>query len=415
MKLRQEVALRQQLGLRLNQELARAIGFLELSNIDLAQSLREIAQDNPWLRLQMPRGGIEGAPETAADGPTLIEHVLTCIPGLVARPEDRRIAVALTEALDQTGFLTETVEQVALRLDQPPSRFESVLAALQQIEPRGLFARSLSECLALQLAAEGPVPPALRRVLEALPSLTEGGASALARATGLPLPEVQQALATLRDLDPRPAAAFATAPTRIRVADLIFEPVGEAWHVRLNPETLPILSLHDLGATPARGSILSQARVAARALVRALDRRNRALLAVGEVLAQEQAEFLSRGPIALRALTMRAVAERVGLHESSVSRLINSASANTPRGTLALRKFFARSVRRHPESPSNSGPAVQARLTELIAKEDPRKPLSDEALARQLGAEGITASRRVVANWRVKAGIANRSKRRCRQ
>ena len=130
------------------------------------------------------------------------------------------------------------------------------------------------------------------------------------------------------------------------------------------------------------------------------------------MLVQEQAGFLERGNIALRALTIRSVAERLGMHESSVSRLVNSASANTPRGTLALRKFFARAARRDPASPTTSGPAVQARLAELIAQEDADKPLSDDALARQLEADGITASRRVVANWRAKAGIANRSQRR---
>lgn len=411
MKLRQEVALRQQLGLRLNQELGRAIGFLELSNIDLTQSLREVAQDNPWLRLHVPRTAMEVPAEAAAAGPTLIEHVLTQIPTLVPRSTDRKVAFALAEVLDQTGYLAESVEQVAVRLGEPAQRVENVLRALQQIEPRGLFARSLSECLGLQLSAEGPISEPMRRVLEALSALTEGGTESLAIATGLTAHKVQIELAILRSLNPRPAAAFASTTARTRIADLIFERCDNGWQVTLNPETLPVLTLNNLSFQPDRGSALSQARISARGIVRAVERRNRALLAVGEILVKEQSEFLERGNIALRSLTLRSVAEKLGLHESSISRLVNSSSAATPGGTLALRKFFARSVRRKPQTVTDSGPAVQARLVELIAKEDPRKPLSDEALAEILSSGGITASRRVVANWRAKAGIANRNRR----
>ena len=166
MKLRQETALRQQVSQKLGQNLRRVVSFLELSNLDLAEALREAAADNPWLRLGPPRAAAEATPDAEAQGPFLIAHVLDRLPALVPDPADRAIALTLAEALDPAGVLTEPTEEIARRLGRPRRRVEAVLLLLQRIEPRGLFARSLSECLALQLAESGPVPPEMRRVLD---------------------------------------------------------------------------------------------------------------------------------------------------------------------------------------------------------------------------------------------------------
>lgn len=413
MKLTPQIALRQETRLKLSQDLQRAIGLLELSNLDLAEALGAAAADNPWLRLAAPRATAAAADTAMDEGPSLIGHVLARLPGLVPRAADRPVALALAEALDASGFVPADLGALAARTGRPLRRVEGVLAALQQIEPRGLFARSLAECLALQLAEEGPIAPEMRRVLDVLPLLAKGGPAALARETGLAPAMLETALARLRGLDPRPAARFAHAPAPTRVADLIFENAQGGWQARLNPETLPRLSLARLATAAPRGSVLARERQTAQSLIRAVERRNRSLLALGTVLAAEQAGFLSDGPAGQRPLTMRAVAARIGLHESSVGRMANSGSAATPHGTLPLRSFFCRAGQRAPSAPASLGvPALELQIRHMIRDEPPEAPLSDAEIAARLARDGHALSRRMVALLRARAGLGNRSTRR---
>jgi len=420
MKLSPNLALRQQTRLKLGQELQRALGFMALDNLELARRLEEAAEDNPWLSLRRPPALDRGGPEETAmaEGPSLIAHVLDRLPGLVPRAEDRRIALALADELDSSGLLARPLPEIAQRCGVPLALVERVLAQLQRIEPRGLFARSLSECLALQLPEEEAREGTMRRLLNALPVLAQGGPAALARDSGLDADTVAGLLARLRGLDPRPAAAFATAPMRLRVADLVFQETDHGWRAELNPETTPAASLANPGGAPVpRGSALSRARGEARGLIAALERRNATLLALGQVLAREQAGFLGRGAIAQRPLTMRAVAAELGLHESTVGRMVNSGSAATPAGTLPLRRFFCRAVRRDgaegtEEAGAASAPALMARIAEFIAGEPPEAPLSDARIADRLSAEGLAVSRRVTAKLRARAGFGNRAARR---
>ena len=413
MKLAHDVAIRQTTGLKLSQELTHAIGFLELSTLELVQSLRDAASDNPWLRLTVPRGLEQAHPEAADAGPSLIAHVLDRLPALVPRKADRAIAIALAEALDGAGFVTVPLDEIARRTDRPSRRVEAVLQALQRIEPRGLFARSLSECLALQLAETGCLDAEMKGLLAVLPVLAEGGPEALARAAGLAPDRLATQMARLRDLDPRPAAAFSHETLLPRVADLVFRAEQGGWKVQLNPETTPLLSL---AAMPEgglqRGSRLSRERRSAQGLMRALERRNRSLLAVGGVLAREQAGFLARGVQALRPLTMRMVAVEIGLHESSVGRLVNASSAATASGTVPLRAFFCRPASNDMGRAVLGKPAIVDRIAAVVAAGDDDAGLSDARIRDLLAAEGIAISRRVVAKYRAEAGIPNRSARR---
>lgn len=418
MKLSPSLALRQQTRLKLGQELQRAMGFMALDNLELARRLEEAAAENPWLTLRLPpaldRGALE---EVAAEGPSLIAHVLAELPALVPGAGDRRIALALAEELDSSGFLAHPPEEVARRCGMSPARVERVLAALQRIEPRGLFARSLAECLRLQLPEAEARQEAMGRLLGALPALARGGPAALARDSGLDAATVEALLRRLRGLNPRPASGFATVATRVQVADLVFSEADGGWRAELNPETTPAARLADPGAAAVpRGSALSRARGEARSLIAALERRNASLLALGRVLAREQAGFLSRGEIAQRVLTMRAVAAELGLHESTVGRMVNSGAAATPAGTLPLRRFFCRAVRRAGEGGAEavSAPALIARIGQIIAGEPPEAPLSDAQIAERLAAEGRAVSRRVTAKLRARAGFGNRAARRQR-
>ncbi|MBD3787557.1 MAG: hypothetical protein IE922_11435 [Sphingomonadales bacterium] len=316
--------------LALSRDLLRGIGLMALSGSEIAEALREAAAEIPGLRLRGAPPPVAPQEDIAAEGPSLAEHVLAQLPRLVPAPADRPLALTLIEALDARGFVTQPLATIARAQGLAEADLARVLAQLQRIEPRGLFTRDLGECLALQLDR---VDPTMARLLAALPALTEGGPAALARAAGLSDTQVAQGLAALRDLDPRPAAGFSTgthAPPRI--ADLRLSPGTAGWQVAL--ETHLSLSL------PPEAPRSAQSR--ARPLITALERRNAALLALGQVLVREQAGFLSEGPGALRPLTRRAVAAELGLHESTISRLVAANAALTPRGVLALGSFFAR-------------------------------------------------------------------------
>jgi RNA polymerase sigma-54 factor len=412
MKLGTEIALRQKTGLKLTQVLGGAIGLLELSNLDLAQKLRDVAADNPWLRLRLPRALVEAGADIPADGPSLLAHVTERLPHLVRGADDRPIAIALLDALGPAGYISVPPEEIAHRLGVATIRVETVLADLQKIEPRGLFARSLSECLALQLDATAAAHPVMRRVLAALPLMADGGTAAVVRVSGLTEGEVDGALAILRSLDPRPVAAFATATAPTRVADLIFRPVAAGWEATLNPDTLPRVSFRDVAAQTPRGSRYAEERRAAQNLIRAIERRNTSLLSLGQILVQEQEGFLTHGPIAQRALSRRSVAAMLRLHESSVSRLVNASSAMTPMGTIPLCGFFGASGRRSRDLTIEAGPlALIERVKQIVISEGDARPMSDSEIAAQLADEGLAVPRRMVARLRARAGIRNRHQR----
>ena len=416
MKLTQKLTQRLDTKLKLTQDLHRAIGFLELSNLELAQTLREAASDNPWLRLRLPTTMDQVSEEISDPGPSLRSHVLSQIDRLVPHPADRPIAHTLLDALGPNGILDTHLDAIASTLQLPSSRVEVVLSSLQKIEPRGLFARSLGECLALQLAEEGELSPQMRRVLDALPILAERGPEALAEAAGICAADLSSLLAKLRDLNPRPAQGFSTDIARTRIADLLFEKEGDTWGVRLNPESLPQVSLADYSQGETLGTSLSQERSAAKRLVNAIEKRNESLLALGNLLAREQARFLSEGPSGQRILTRREAARQLSLHESTVGRLVGSSSAATPSmGILSLKVFFCRAVRRNFEASNIHGPpAIIARIEKMIAAEDSIRPLNDGQISEALSSEGISVSRRVVARLRTRAGIPNRAERRSR-
>lgn len=401
--MKQSLTLRPEARQLLSRELLRGIGMMGMSGSEIAETLTAAAAENPCLRLRPSRTRAgEAAEEVAADGPSLMAHVLGQLPRLVPVRADATVALALAEALDAQGFVGTPLHEIAARLQLPEPRVAAVLAQLQRIEPRGLFARSLAECLALQLDR---IEPPMRRLLDALPLLAEVGPEALARAAELTPAQLSRGLAQLRELDPRPAAGFSHTPARPRVADLTFTPGTNGWSATLNPE----LSLRP---TLAEAPSSAQLRAEARSLLAAIERRNAALLALGAHLAEVQAAFLSHGPAALRPLTRRSVAAALDLHESTVSRLVAANAAATPRGVLPLAAFFARPPHRTEAAAPLAPAAIAARIATLIGAEDPTAPLTDGDLAALLAAEGLAVSRRVVAKLRAAAHLPARAARR---
>ncbi len=355
------------------------------------------------------------AAERMAEVDNLQDHLLWQLHLSHLSVRDCRIGAALIDALDDDGYLRTPLAEVAMDLqaDLPQVSEEEILVVLHQLQrfdPIGVAARSLGECLHLQLAVLSDETPgkalALVIVDTALERLPKSGASGLAHELKKPVAEVETAIQLLRTLDPKPGAQVGElAHDTYVVPDCIVWRQRGVWRVALAGSTLPRITIHrgyeqmiqqcgDQDASYLRGHLQE-----ARWLLKSLEARGETLLKVTQCLLREQAAFLEFGEQALRPLTLRTVAEEVGLHESTVSRAIARKYVRTPRGTLPLKAFFASGIDTDGGGEASST-AIQAMIKRLVEQENPRKPLSDAKLADLLKAAGVPVARRTVAKYR---------------
>lgn len=326
---------------------------------------------------------------------------------------DRSIAVALIEAVNDDGYLGETIQAIREGLkpeiDAGEDEVLAVLHRVQRFDPVGVACRDLSECLCVQLSMLSPETPglALAREIacEHLELLAKLGPERLSAQLRRPGEEVCEAVALLRSLDPRPGAQINPGTPEFIAPDCITWREGGVWHVALAPGSQPKLSVnrHYEGliaqASRSDASYLRGQLQEARWLIKSLETRAETLLKVANCIVRQQSGFLELGPQAMRPLTLREVAEDVGLHESTVSRATARKYLHTPRGTFEFRYFFASGVATG-DGGAASSTAIQALIRRLIDAEDPRKPLSDAKLAAELKTGGIPVARRTVAKYR---------------
>lgn len=465
--------LRQSLGqqLTLTPQLRQAIRLLQLSAAELELEITEALQANPLLErpeeaedfapppaeanraqeasageaIEAPEPRTEERFDEGPDWPTgsgagdgedgdryaglsepedLQDHLLWQLHLSRLGPRDRRIGLALIEAIGGDGYLVEPLEAIAeaLRPEVVANEDEilAVLHAIQHFDPVGVGARNLAECLLAQLSVLAVDTPglALARDLAAghLESLARLGPDRLAAQLGAPLDDMTEAVALLRSLDPRPGARIGGSPPDYVTPDCIAWREGGVWLVALAPGSQPRLAINrhyeGLIGRAARedASYLRGQLQEARWLIKSLETRADTVLRVARCIVRQQSAFLEHGPQAMRPLTLREVAEELGLHESTISRATARKYLLTPRGTLEFRDFFASGVA-NAEGGATSSTAIQAMLRKLIDAEDPRKPLSDERLARELKAGGVPVARRTVAKYREAMNIPSSNER----
>lgn len=434
----------QSLRLELNPSLQAAIGILRTDAAGLSRFLEEQAAENPHLVLAatppgagdwLPRwrgvfGGAGGAdPDlVAGGGPSLIAHVTAAIDAMALPPRARRLALALSDALTPAGWLERPPAAIAAEAGASLPEVEAVLTRLQTIEPAGLFARDLADCLRLQAAEMGALDPVMEVILAHLPLLAAGDTARLARLAGADAAAILARFRVIRSMNPKPGTAFSgpgSAPAA-REPDLLATPRADGgWDIALNRSALPTLSV-------TRAAAGDEAQLAAaRALRQAVAARNATLLRVGREIAARQQAALAAGAGALVPMTMADLGAALGLHESTISRAVAGASLDTPRGTWWLRRMFSGARRGAggtaatgtaapgPQggrsAPPLSAAALRHRLAGLVAAEDPSRPLSDAALAGRLAAEtGVVLPRRTLAQYRTDAGIPPAHRRRRR-
>jgi RNA polymerase sigma-54 factor len=294
-----------------------------------------------------------------------------------------------------------------------------VLRRIQEFDPPGVAARELSECLLIQLRQLGLAEDSLaaRIVRDYLPMLESRRFDRLARELGVPIEQIAEATKIISVLEPKPGRDFGDADTRYVTPDVYVHKVGEEYVVTLNEEGLPRLRVSSFyrrmlgqsGTPEARGYIQEKMRAAAW-LIKSIHQRQRTLYMVTSSIVKFQRDFLEGGVAFLRPLVLKDVANDIGMHESTVSRATAGKYVHTPQGTFELKYFFTSSLRGGQGS-EVSAESVKEKIREIIAKEDARKPLSDQYIAEMLGKEQIDIARRTVAKYRELMGILPSSKR----
>ena len=369
------------------------------------------------------RGDEDFEPQNAAPE-TLQQHLLWQLNLAMFNPRQHLIATVLIDALNSDGYLAEGLDAVlaALPADFRASieEVDAVRRRLQGFDPAGVGSLDLRDCLRVQLEQFDPATPqrelALRMVESELELLARNDIARLARRLHAGEDDVAAAAVLIRSLDPRPGAALDSTPVEYVAPDVYALRDGSRWRVSLNADAQPRLGLnqHYCGLIArARGEDASWMRgqlQEARWLIKSLESRAETLLKVAEAIVRRQSAFLDYGPEAMHPLVLREVAEEVGMHESTISRVTTRKYLHTPRGTFELKYFFSSGVSTE-DGGSASATAIQAMLRKLIDAEDPRKPLSDQALAEELQRKGIQVARRTVAKYREGLRIPSSSER----
>jgi RNA polymerase sigma-54 factor len=357
----------------------------------------------------------------SGDGPSLAEHLHAQV-GAAAR--DRReefVARALIDQLDEAGYLTLPLGEVAAALGVPLAEAERALGIVQSLDPTGVGARTLAECIALQAQEADRYDPCMARLIDNLELVARGEVARLKRLCEVDDEDFADMLAELRAYDPRPGLRFGGGGEAAVVPDILLKPAGSGWDIALNEATLPRLIVNRTyyvelrgGATGDKAALgwLKEQLAEANWLMKALDQRAKTILKVAAEIVKRQDGFFRRGVSELKPLTLRSVAEAIELHESTVSRVTSNKYLACPRGTFELKYFFTSGVATSDGEGTASAEAVKSAIRQLIEAEDPKAILSDDTLVDLLKDRGFDLARRTVAKYREALGIGSSVQRR---
>jgi RNA polymerase sigma-54 factor len=335
---------------------------------------------------------------------------------------DRAVASALIDGIDEGGYLRATLTEIAERLGCDIARVERVLDTVQGFEPTGVFARDVRECLMLQLKDKRRFDPAMAALLDNLELLARRDMAALKRACAVDDEDLKEMIAELRGLTPRPGAAFGAEPAVAITPDVyVREGGGGLWRVDLNTDTLPRLLIdhryHAVVSGSARSdqekTFVSDCMASAGWLIRSLDQRAKTILKVASEIVRQQDGFLAFGVEHLRPLNLRTVADAIGMHESTVSRVTSNKYLSTPRGVFELKFFFTSSIASSEGGEAHSAESVRHKIKQLIDQErGAAGVLSDDSIVDILKEAGVDIARRTVAKYREALRIPSSVERR---
>lgn len=444
-----EPELRLDLRLQLSPQLIELLKLLQLPRLELEQLIRLELQQNPLLEeveedveeeqpeeedesTEEPEDEFEWAeflqddldsgykpdrrktedftqqiPEVPA---SLRDHLITQIHLKAKSNEQMLICEYIADSLDDDGYLRSvSVEEIASALNVEIEKVEDALALVQSLDPPGVGARELKECLLIQLRNNGKGDGLEVKIVEGhLNDLKNKRYQAIARSLKVNEKALQRAIGVISSLQPRPGSGAWGSEVRYVTPDVLIERAEDEFRVFLNETNIPHLRISRSykevlsgrrGRSKKEREFVRKRLASARFLINGLDERRRTIMKVMNFIAENQKDFLERGVTDLRPMTLRTVADALGIHESTVSRVIRGKYVQTPHGVFNLKFFFSGAVKSY-RSDEVSARSVRARIAELIKNEDKKKPLSDKRVSEILGSEGFEVARRTVGKYR---------------
>ena len=355
----------------------------------------------------------------------LQRHLLSQLNLITLSVADKAIAIALVDAINDDGYLTLNLEEIratlSADLDTEPEEIAAVLHLIQTLEPAGVGARDLAECLSLQMAQLEPGTPWLAEartlVSQHIQLLGQHDYKQLMKRMKLNREELEQVVGLIQSLRPRPGSQLQEDKAEYVVPDVLVKKVGDAWKVELNTDALPRLRINSHYAGMIRRADNSEDNTSlknhlqeARWFIKSLQSRSETLLRVATCIVERQRAFLEYGEEAMKPLVLHDVADNLGLHDSTISRVTTRKYMHTPRGVFELKYFFSSHVSTE-QGGTCSSTAIRALLKKYIQAETPEKPLSDSKLARLLSGQGIQVARRTIAKYRESMSIPSSSER----
>src|SRR5215212_3171611 len=352
---------------------------------------------------------------------TLGSHLAEQLAVAFSGPAQRMIGQYLIDLVDDSGYLPPDLGQAAERLGASQGDVEAVLSVLQKFDPPGVCARNLSECLAIQLREFNRYDPAMRALVENLDLLAKRDIASLRKLCGVDDEDITDMIGEIRRLDPKPGLKFGASRAQTMVPDVYVRPGPDGgWHVELNSDTLPRVLVNQIYYTELSKTIRKDGDKSyftdclqnATWLVRALDQRARTILKVATEIVRQQDGFFTHGVAHLRPLNLKAVADAIQMHESTVSRVTANKYMATNRGSFELKYFFTASIASAHGGEAHSAEAVRHHIKQLIDTEDAATILSDDTIVDRLREYGIDIARRTVAKYREAMRIPSSVQRR---
>ena len=352
---------------------------------------------------------------------TLRSHVAEQIAFAFADQGERALATELADGLDESGYLRSDLYEAAQKLGLSLATGERVLKSLQEFDPPGLFARSLAECLAIQLALKDRLDPAMKALIANLELLAKRDFVQLKRICGVDDADILDMLSEIRALDPKPGTAFAGGAMETIVPDVSVRASADgSWLLELNPAALPrvlvnqsyFAKVSSSTTNAADKEFLSECLQTANWLTRSLDQRARTILKVAQEIVKQQDAFLIHGVSRLRPLNLKTIADAIKMHESTVSRVTANKFIETPRGVFELRFFFSAAIANSDGGDLHSAEAVRHTIRRMIEAESSKDVLSDDQIVDELTKRGIEIARRTVAKYRESMSISSSVQRR---
>jgi RNA polymerase sigma-54 factor len=352
---------------------------------------------------------------------TLSEHLSEQMALAIPDPANRMIGRYLIDMVDEAGYLSGDLAGVAEKLGAPLAAVEAVLAELQTLDPPGVCARNLTECLSIQLRDRDRFDPAMQALVAHLDVLAKRDLAGLRRLCGVTDEDLADMIAEIRNLNPKPGLAFGSTLVQPIVPDVMVRSAPDgSWRVELNSDTLPKVLINQRYYTQvSKGthndkdkSYLAECLQTATWLVRALDQRAKTILKVSSEIVRQQDAFFDKGVQHLRPLNLKTVADAISMHESTVSRVTANKYMATPRGIFELKYFFTSSIAASDGGEAHSAEAVRHRIRQMIEGESAQDVLSDDTIVEKLNGIGIDIARRTVAKYREAMRIPSSVQRR---